>query len=91
MHEMLTILTDIRGVCLSVSLSVTWRRRMQCTPCAVCAGSFGAAFVKCLLRESLSVTYNPSILQLIWKDGMQFQFASHADAKSSTVGLTEER
>jgi len=35
MHEMLTILTDVRDVCL------------QCTPPAVCAGLFGAAFVKC--------------------------------------------
>jgi len=54
MHEMQTILTDVRGVCLSVYLSVCLsrglnrRRRVQCTPRAVCAGSFGAAFVKLL-------------------------------------------
>jgi len=47
MHEMLTI---VRGVCLSVCLSRSlnrWRR-VQCMPRAVCAGSLGAAFAKCL-------------------------------------------
>jgi len=46
MHEMLTTFTSVRDVCLSVSLSrgLNRRRRMQCTPRAVCAGSFGAAF-----------------------------------------------
>jgi len=52
MHEMLTILTDVRGVCKSVCLSrglhVNWQRRVQWTPRAVCTGSFGAAFVKLL-------------------------------------------
>jgi len=50
MYEMLTILTDIRGVCLSVCLSrgLHWQQRVQCTPRAVCAVSFGAAFDKCL-------------------------------------------
>jgi len=47
MHEMLTILTDVHGVCLSVSLSVTWLQSAA-APCAMCAGSFGAAFAKCL-------------------------------------------
>jgi len=49
MHEMLTILTDVRGVCLSVCLShgLNRRRRVQCRPRAVCAGSFCAAFAKC--------------------------------------------
>jgi len=44
MHEMLTIVTDLRGVCLSACLSVT-----QCghVMYAVCAGSFGTAFAKC--------------------------------------------
>jgi len=48
MHEMLTIVTDVRGVCLSVCLSsdLNRRRRVQCTPRAVCVGSFGAAFAK---------------------------------------------
>jgi len=51
MHETLTILTDVRGVCQSVCLSrrLNRRRRMQCTLRAVRARSFGAAFVKCLL------------------------------------------
>jgi len=60
MHEMQAIATDVRGVCLSVCLSRMHqmtqlgftvrgnrRRRVQCTPRAVCAGSFGAAFAKC--------------------------------------------
>jgi len=34
MHEMLTIVTDVRGVCLSVCLwrGLNRRRRVQCTP-----------------------------------------------------------
>jgi len=50
MHEMLTIVTDVRGVCLSDCLSrgLNRRRRVQCTPRAVCTGSFSAAFAKCL-------------------------------------------
>jgi len=51
MHEMLTVLTDVCGVkCLSVRLSwglCRWRR-MQCMLHAVCMGSLGAAFAKCL-------------------------------------------
>jgi len=45
MHEMLTILTDVRGVCQSVCLSVT---RIKLAARAVCAWSCGAAFAKCL-------------------------------------------
>jgi len=45
-HEMLTIVTDVCGVCLSCSLN--WQWRMQCTPHVVYAVSFGAAFTKCL-------------------------------------------
>jgi len=42
MHEMQTILTDVCGVCLSVT-------GLKSAPArAVCAGSFGAAFVKLL-------------------------------------------
>jgi len=53
-HEMQAILTDVCSVCLSVSLSVSvtqlkWRRHMQCTPRAMCMGSFDAAFVILLL------------------------------------------
>jgi len=51
MHEMLTILTDVSGVCLLVCLSVTRLKSAaaaQCTLRAVCAGSFGAVFAKCL-------------------------------------------
>jgi len=49
MHEMLTVVIDVRGVFMSVCLSrsLNWRRRMQSTPYAVCVGSFGAAFAKC--------------------------------------------
>jgi len=56
MHEMLTILADVRRICLSVCLSPGLNRcwRVQCTPRAVCAGSFGAAFVK-LLRPLVCV------------------------------------
>jgi len=42
MHEMQTIVTDVRGVCLSVCLSC------GCTLHAMSTGSFGAAFVKSL-------------------------------------------
>jgi len=50
MHEMQTIVTDVCGVCLSVCLSrgLNRRRRVRCTPRAVCTGSFGAAFIKLL-------------------------------------------
>jgi len=49
MHEMQAIATDVCSVCLSVCLSRGLNRRhVQCTPHAVCAGSFGAAFVECL-------------------------------------------
>jgi len=41
MHEMQTIVTDDCGVCLSVM-------RLNLATRAVCAGSFGAAFVKSL-------------------------------------------
>jgi len=53
MHEMLTIITDV----CSVSLSVTWRRHMRCTPCAVCAGLFGAVFAKCHWRLVIIISY----------------------------------
>jgi len=43
MHEMHNILTDVRGVSQSVCLSVT--RLKSAAARAVCAGSFGAAFV----------------------------------------------
>jgi len=51
MHEMLTILTDVGGVCQSVCLSVT--RLKSAAARAVYAarrvrGSFGVAFVKLL-------------------------------------------
>jgi len=49
MHEMQTIVTDVRGVCLSISLSAMWLELsgcVQCVPHAVCTGSFGAAFTK---------------------------------------------
>jgi len=46
MHEMLTILTNVHGVCPSRGLNR--RRRVQCMPRAVCAGSFSAAIVKLL-------------------------------------------
>jgi len=49
MHEMLTVVTNVRGVCLSVSLSVTrLKSAMAHAVYAVCTGSFSAAFTKCL-------------------------------------------
>jgi len=62
MRDVLTIVTDVRGVCLSVSLSRSLTRR-QCVQCmlhAMCAGSFGEAFAKCLwpLVIVLNVTRN---------------------------------
>jgi len=41
MHEMQTVVTDVRGVCLSVT-------RLNSAAHTVCAGSFGAAFAKLL-------------------------------------------
>jgi len=49
MSEMLTILTDVRSVCLSVSRSdMRLKLSAACAVYAVCVGSFGAAFAKCL-------------------------------------------
>jgi len=45
MHEMLTVLTDVRSVCV---MRLNWRLRMRRTPLAMCMGSFDAAFAKCL-------------------------------------------
>jgi len=53
MHEMLTILTDVQGVCLSRGLNRL--QHMQCTLHAVCVGSLGAAFAKCLWPVVFSV------------------------------------
>jgi len=38
MHEMLSIFTNVCGVSLSVMRRLNLRRRLQCTPHAVCAG-----------------------------------------------------
>jgi len=46
MREMLSVLTDVRGVCLLPGLNR--QRHVQCTPHAVYAGSSGAAFAKCI-------------------------------------------
>jgi len=49
MHEMLIILANVSGVCLSVSLSVMLlKSAAACAVYTVCAGSFGAAFIKLL-------------------------------------------
>jgi len=50
MHEMLTIVTDVRGVRQSVCLSPSLNRQrlMQSRLRAMCGGSFSAAFAKCL-------------------------------------------
>jgi len=49
MHETQTIVIDVRGVCLSVSLSVCLTdTRLNSVARAVRAGSFGAAFAKLL-------------------------------------------
>jgi len=57
MHEMQTILTDVHGVCLSVSLSVTSALNdpglaslsvATRAVYVVCTGLFDAAFTKCL-------------------------------------------
>jgi len=49
MHEMQTIVNDVRGVCLSVRLSVSlFVTPLNSAARAVCAGSFGAAFAKSL-------------------------------------------
>jgi len=47
MHEMLTTLTNVCGVCQSVCHVAEIGGDMQSTPRAVCMGSFGAAFAKC--------------------------------------------
>jgi len=62
MHVMLTIRTDVRGVCLSVCQSVclsrglNLRQLVHCTLRAVFAGSFSAAFVK-LLRFFVNIAF----------------------------------
>jgi len=54
MHVMLTILTDVHSVCLLRGLNR--QQRVLCTPCAVCAGSYGAASVKVLLPLIIIIT-----------------------------------
>jgi len=51
MHQMPTIVTDVRCVRLSVCLSITLHNSEAAR--AACAGSFGAAFAK-LLRPLVS-------------------------------------
>jgi len=46
MHDMLTFLIDVCGVCLSVM-----RQNVHCTPGAMCAGSFGALYAACHVRR----------------------------------------
>jgi len=48
MHDMLTVLTDVRGVCLSVTRLKSAAACAVYVACYVCAGSFGATFAKCL-------------------------------------------
>jgi len=57
MHEMQTIVTDVRGVCLSVCLSrgLNWWRRVQCAPRAICARG-----------HSVQTSPNASGLLFIW-------------------------
>jgi len=59
MHVMQTIVTKVCGVCLSVcpSHNSNWWRLVQCTPRAVCTGSFGAAVTNCL--RPLVIIYRP--------------------------------
>jgi len=62
MHEMLTILTDV-SQCLSVCLSHGLNRwHMQCTPSAVCVGSFGAAFTKFLWPLVVSYCFKSRVI-----------------------------
>jgi len=49
MHEMLTILTDVRGVCLSVCLSVT--RFESAAARAVYASCRVLGVIRCSLRQ----------------------------------------
>jgi len=51
MYEMQTIVTDVRGVCLSARPSVCHAAR------SVCAGSFGAAFARLLWLLVLCLPY----------------------------------
>jgi len=73
MHEMLTIVTDVRGVCLSVCPSVRQSvcqfvtRLNSAAMRAVCEGSFGAAFAELLW---------PFVAMLQW--GEVASIASHA-------------
>jgi len=74
MHEMLTIVTDVRSVCLSVChtavravsvcLSVT-RQCVQYLSCVVCAGSFGSAFTKCLWPLVFILKLEASVIYII--------------------------
>jgi len=69
MHEMLIIVTDVCSVCQSVCLSrgLNWQRWMQCTPRAMCVGSFGAVFAKCFWPlVHISSSFQPSSLASGW-------------------------
>jgi len=50
MREMPTIVTDVRGVCLSVT-------QLKSAAHALCVGSFSAAFAKLLWPQSCSVLF----------------------------------
>jgi len=50
MHEMQTIVTDVCGVCRSVT-------RFKSAARAVCGGSFGAAFDKLLWRLDINAMF----------------------------------
>jgi len=47
LHQMREMQSVVTMFVLSVCPSVCRWRRVQCTPCAVCTGSYGAAFAKC--------------------------------------------
>jgi len=49
-HEMQTIVTDVRGVCSSVSLSVTWLKSL---PHAMCAGVIQRSLCQVTLASCL--------------------------------------
>jgi len=58
-------------VCLSRSL--TWRWHVQCMPHAVCAGSFGAAFTKCLWPLVFCRSLRLRDAPVIWLCSIQVQ------------------
>jgi len=76
MHEMLIIVTDVCGVCLSVSLSVTLLKSVVCAVYAVCCA---CGVIRCSLHQMLLAFFSLFMFVLLsipvqligWKNRLQ--------------------